>query len=194
MVAHPPQFGLNESALRRAGMRRFRSRGSNTYMVPEMRRARPQDVEALAALEARVFSGDRLSRRAMRDHVASPTALMLVAEAGNGPVGYALAFFRAGSSTARLYSIAADPTAAPAGTGRALLAAVEEGALQRGASAVRLEVREDNTRAIALYERAGYRLQGRRAGYYQDGADALLYRRELAPSAGVGTQRHTASK
>jgi ribosomal protein S18 acetylase RimI-like enzyme len=163
-------------------------------MAPEIRRARPQDVEALSALEARVFSGDRLSRRAMRGHVGSATALMLVAEAGHAPVGYALAFFRAGSSTARLYSIAAEPQAAPPGTGRALLAAIEDGALQRGASAMRLEVRDGNARAIALYERAGYRLQGRRAGYYQDGADALLYRRELAPSARVGAQRHTAAK
>jgi ribosomal-protein-alanine acetyltransferase len=154
-------------------------------MSVTIRPARPTDLDALAALEARVFAGDRISRHSMRRLAASPTATMLVAEAGGAVAGYALALFRAGSRTARLYSIAVDAGVAPPGTGRLLLAAVEEGASGRGAAAMRLEVRADNARAIALYERAGYRGMGRRAGYYEDGADALLYRRELGDGAGV---------
>lgn len=154
-------------------------------MSVTIRPARPTDIDALAALEARVFAGDRISRRSMRRLAASPTATLLVAEAAGAVAGYAVALFRAGSRTARLYSIAVDPATAPGGTGRALLAAVEKGASGRGATAMRLEVRVDNARAIALYERAGYRPAGRRAGYYADGADALLYSRELGDGAGV---------
>jgi ribosomal-protein-alanine N-acetyltransferase len=154
-------------------------------MSVTIRPARPTDLDALAGLEARVFSGDRLSRTAMRRHMASGTALMLVADLSGGAAGYALVFFRKGSATARLYSIAVDPQIAPPGTGRALLSGVEKGAAQRGVAAMRLEVRADNARAIELYERTGYTLRGRRAGYYEDGADALLYRRELGDGEAV---------
>ena len=46
-----------------------------------------------------------------------------------------------------------------------------------------LEVRADNSAAISLYERAGYRRSGERADYYEDGASALLFARKLAGSA-----------
>lgn len=154
-------------------------------MPAVIRRADVSDIDHLAAIENRVFPGDRLSRRSLRRHIASDGALMLVAEAQGRPVGYALVLLRRGSATARLYSIAVEPAAAPRGTGRALLAAAERQAALRGAEALRLEVRADNARAVELYERAGYRGTGRRAGYYEDGADALLYRRELRDGATV---------
>ena len=45
---------------------------------------------------------------------------------------------------------------------------------------VRLEVREDNVRAIALYERCGYRLRDRVPEYYADGATALRFLKSLS--------------
>jgi ribosomal protein S18 acetylase RimI-like enzyme len=56
---------------------------------------------------------------------------------------------------------------------------------------MRLEVREDNARAIGLYEKSGYRLFGRKPGYYADGATALRFEKTLeagAPGPG-GAQR-----
>ena len=44
----------------------------------------------------------------------------------------------------------------------------------------RLEVREDNSRAIDLYEKNGYQPIGRKPAYYADGADALRYEKPLA--------------
>jgi ribosomal protein S18 acetylase RimI-like enzyme len=42
-----------------------------------------------------------------------------------------------------------------------------------------LEVRDGNAAAIAMYERFGFRVIGRRRGYYQpSGADAIVMRRE----------------
>ena len=44
-----------------------------------------------------------------------------------------------------------------------------------GATAVWLEVRESNARALELYRRLGFAPTGRRPRYYQDsGEDALL--------------------
>ena len=80
---------------------------------------------------------------------------------------------------ARLYSLAVAPESAAAGLGRRLLAEAERVAAKRGCRSLRLEVREDNTRAIGLYGRAGYRRIGRRDGYYGDGAAALRFEKLL---------------
>jgi len=60
-----------------------------------------------------------------------------------------------------------------------LLAAAEE----RGADAVTLEVRPDNTVSQALYRRRGFVVEGRRPSYYADGSDALIMWRRPVPAA-----------
>ena len=128
------------------------------------------DLEALLALEA-AFPGDRLSRRAMRHHLASPRAHCLVAETDGRLLGYALLLRRSDSRWWRIYSLirAGD---APPGTGRRLLEAALEAARLASAQGVRLEVREDNTTAIRLYRRLGFSLFATADGYYDDGARA----------------------
>lgn len=148
-----------------------------------MRPATPADLDALVTLEWQAFRGDRMSRAQYRRHLASPRAVVLVADApGEGLLGSALVFFRAGSARARLYSIAIAAAARGRGLGAGLLAAAEDAACARGCRAVRLEVRVDNAAAIALYERAGYRRIGSCAGYYEDGADAWRYEKDCAAS------------
>jgi [ribosomal protein S18]-alanine N-acetyltransferase len=48
-----------------------------------------------------------------------------------------------------------------------------------GARSVYLEVGQSNAPACRLYRRAGFREVGRRQGYYDDGATALVLRRDL---------------
>lgn len=145
-----------------------------------VRRATPADLDALVALERCAFSGDRMSRAQYRRHLASPRATVLVADTPDeGLLGSALMFFRAGSTLARLYSIATAPAARGRGLGARLLAAAEDAARARGCHAVRLEVRVDNTPAMGLYERAGYRRIGRYPAYYEDGVDAWRYEKAL---------------
>lgn len=111
---------------------------------------------------------------------------MLVAAGGTEVDGYGAVLFRAGARAARLYSLAARPDAR--GTGGRLLEVLERVAGSR-AEALRLEVRQDNDRAIALYERCGYRRIGSIPEYYQDGALALRYEKPLAYSAAVARRR-----
>ena len=49
---------------------------------------------------------------------------------------------------------------------------------------MRLEVHDHNTRAIARYEKSGYRLFGRHRDYYDDHGDALRFEKPLAPRLG----------
>lgn len=154
-------------------------------MSAAIRPARASDVDGLVAMEEAVFASDRLSRRSLRHLLSSPAAAMLVSEECGRLAGYAAVLFRSGSGSARLYSIAVAPEAAGAGIGRGLLDAALAAAAERGCTHLRLEVREDNPRAIALYERNGFTQSGRRPDYYADGQAALRYAR---PVAGRGFQ------
>jgi [ribosomal protein S18]-alanine N-acetyltransferase len=136
-----------------------------------LRQAVPADLADLLALEE-TFPSDKLSRRAMRRHLANQNVLCLVAHAGDRLLGYVLLLRRSDSPYRRLYSLvrAGD---APRGTGRRLLEAALDAARQGSAKGVRLEVREDNTAAIRLYESLGFALFATTDGYYEDGARAL---------------------
>ena len=129
------------------------------------------DLEALVGLEGQ-FPGDRLSRRAWRRHLTSPNALCLVAASGSELLADVLLLRRADSRWWRLYSLVRSPTA-PRGTGRRLLEAGLGAAQAAGAAGARLEVRADNTAAIALYRSLGFTLFSAADGYYEDGATAL---------------------
>jgi ribosomal-protein-alanine acetyltransferase len=148
-------------------------------MPAEIRKALASDVDDLAAIENAVFAGDRISRRSFRKLIERETAEALVAIVEGRVAGYAIVLFRKGSGVARLYSIAAAPDFAGQGIGRLLLEAAEDAAFDHDRMMLRLEVREDNARAIAIYERAGYRYIGREPDYYEDGATALRYEKTL---------------
>lgn len=144
-----------------------------------IRVAMPDDAGVIEQMETICFDGDRLSRRSLAHHLQSPTADVLVAMLGGQIVGYAMVFYRRSASVARLYSIATLPTARGKGVAAALMDAAERAARRRGCAALRLEVREDNAGAIALYRRLGYEQFGRHADYYFDGAPALRFERQL---------------
>jgi ribosomal protein S18 acetylase RimI-like enzyme len=157
-------------------------------MPAEIRTARASDVDDLAAIEKAVFSSDRISRRSFRLFIERETAETLVAEVDGRVAGYAIVLFRKGSGVARLYSIATGPFFGGLGVGRMLLASAEDAAFEHDRMMLRLEVREDNGRAIRLYEQAGYRKIGREPGYYEDGETALRYEKTLRGDVPIATR------
>lgn len=146
--------------------------------APPPRTAHAADLPGLLALEAR-FPGDRLSARQFRHHLDSPRARLRVVADGQVLLGYHLLLTRAGSRWARLYSLAVEPAARGRGLGRILLADAERQARAAGCIGLRLEVRQDNVAANALYAAAGYRRLAALPGYYQDGGDGWRLQREL---------------
>ncbi|ESR26159.1 GNAT family N-acetyltransferase/peptidase C39 family protein [Lutibaculum baratangense] len=150
----------------------------------KLRPATPADLEALLALENEVFETDRISRRSFRRLLESPTASFVLAETDDGGLaGYALVLTRASTALARLYSLAVSPRLRGQGLARLLLDAAEDEAYERGAIALRLEVRADNARAIGLYRQRGYRQFGAYDDYYEDQTDALRFEKLLEPPA-----------
>lgn len=151
------------------------------------RNASFDDIDALVAIEESCFDGDRISRRSFRTLISRPTARTIVAQSGDEIVGYAMILFRKGTALARLYSIAVQPQSPTKGVGTMLLEAAEKVAFEEGRIFMRLEVREDNARAIALYERFHYRPIGRYLDYYADHTPALRYEKTLRGDTPVET-------
>lgn len=150
----------------------------STHPTARVRELEWTDLETLAALETRLFPHDawsveawwaELAERPRRDYVVA------VDEAG-GILGYA--GLDLAGDVADIMTIATAPDARGRGIGQMLLGELVARATRHGAEAVLLEVRADNIRARALYERNGFELLSTRRRYYQPGdVDALVMRR-----------------
>jgi ribosomal protein S18 acetylase RimI-like enzyme len=99
-----------------------------------------------------------------------------VALVADRPVGLVTWLVAPGEGEAELRSLAVAAGARGAGVGRALLAAVEDALRAAGVSRAWLVTTNDNLAALALYQKAGWRLAELRAG----AVDEL--RRSIKPS------------
>lgn len=145
----------------------------------QLRQATSNDLTALLQLEHQCFTEDRLSRRSFRRFLDMPRDRLVVADAGGELLGYCLVLMSAATRMARIYSIAVLPSERGHGLGEKLLKAAEHEAADAGRILMRLEVREDNIGAIALYKRLGYRQFGTYRDYYEDHGTALRFERRI---------------
>lgn len=145
-----------------------------------IRLARPADLNALVTLENQCFDYDQISRRSFQRFMRQPQDRLLVVESDSGSLlGYGLLLHRRGTVLARIYSLAVSPDARGMGLGKQLLQALETEAIDTQCRFVRLEVREGNEAALALYKAQGYKILQRRSGYYVDGGDAFALEKRL---------------
>src|ERR1700728_1233116 len=156
---------------------------SNWRQSVMVREARPRDLEAIARLENESFESDRVSRRSLREFLRASHRPVIAATIDDELAGYALVSLRKGALALRIYSRAVDGRFTRRGIGRALLMACEAYARRHRRAALTLEVRYDNSSAIALYENSGFRQFGEHARYYADGATALRYEKSLIPAS-----------
>lgn len=153
-----------------------------------IRPARLDDITALLDVEKRCFDSDRLSRRSFNYMLTKGKCALLVAEETTMPgvlIGYTLVLFHAGTSLARLYSLAVTEAARGRGLGDTLMDAAEKAAVAQGCVSMRLEVRRDNASAIRLYERRGYRQFTVVPDYYEDHMEALRFEKRIAYPTGA---------
>lgn len=139
-----------------------------------IRKALMSDLDALDRLEASLFTSDRLSRRALRYHLNSPHAVMVCDVQIDEVRGYGLVLSYDHRCAARLYSLALGEAYHGQGIAADLLGALEA---QCNKSVLRLEVRRDNARARAFYEKQGYAASGTRDNFYSDGETAILMKK-----------------
>ncbi len=109
------------------------------------------------------------------------------AGAGGEVVGYAC-WWLIGDEV-HILNLAVCPTARRGGAGRALVQRVLDDAAARAARSVSLEVRQENTAAVALYRAMGFSPIGLRRNYYGRGEDAVIMERKLYNEKGVTGNR-----
>lgn len=141
-----------------------------------------ESAAVLAALHAEAFAAqtDELwSEKSLRELLAMPGALALLALRGDEPVGFIL--LRQAADEAEIITLAVQPRQRRLGVARRLLSVGLDKIAGRGARHCFLEVADDNAAARALYGAAGFAEVGRRPGYYRDATgrprDAVLMRR-----------------
>ena len=92
-----------------------------------------------------------------------------------------------------ILSLGTSPQMRRAGLARALLIEAAAEAMKRAATAMFLEVAEDNLAALALYRSCGFATHGRRRAYYMRSgaqpADALMLRAQLPVETAMGMAR-----
>jgi len=133
-------------------------------------------AESLAALHRRIFD-DSWDAGFITSMMHLPGTIAFIATGDTAALGFVLA--RALGGEAEVLTIGVAPEAQNQGVGSALLKSALAAAAALGARAMHLEVAVSNDAARALYERAGFEHVGRRPRYYDDGSDALLFRKSL---------------
>lgn len=150
------------------------------------RPAQTEDLDTLVEIESTCFETDKLSRRRFRHWISADNGLLHVALEDDRIVGYGLVLLLKGTRLARLYSLAVLPQMRGKGIAGKLLAHLENVSADVGRLYMRLEVATKNTKAISLYEHAGYRTFAEYTDYYEDHSDALrmqkCIRQNFAPS------------
>ncbi len=146
---------------------------------PVFTEARPSDVQAIAAIHRASFQRgwgeDEIYTLLANKNVVAHRAT--IGADSRKIIGFILS--RLVADEAEILSVAI----APAWRGRKLARPLLDLHLRRlaglGARTVFLEVGEHNAPATQLYRHAGFRDIGKRPGYYEGGAAALVMRRDL---------------
>ena len=135
--------------------------------------AETSDIEAIARMEKEYFS-DSWSENSIKIQVENKK-VMVIKFAGE-LIGYCI--FMTAADEGEILRIAINHKIRKAGLGKKLLLASIEEMEKSGANEIFLEVRASNESAIALYESVGFSEIGIRKSYYDNGEDAILYKKD----------------
>ena len=152
---------------------------NNTTAAINLSLATIHDVDALVKIENRCFDIDRMSARSIKHMILKANCDFIVAKLENEIVGYSLVLYHRGTHLARLYSFAVLPEMRGRGVGERLLQEAERRATMRDCIYMRLEVHQNNSGAIRLYQKFGYHPFGLFKDYYEDHADALRFEKRI---------------
>ncbi len=142
-----------------------------------IRTATPADVPAILRLERQANEAAHWSEETYNNIVAGigPARVLFVADDGGAMSAFLCA--RVVGEEWDIENVVVAAGQRRRGFASALLEEVLKRARQQGTRHLLLEVRESNTAARGLYEKAGFGETGRRRGYYRDPAeDAICYR------------------
>lgn len=142
------------------------------------REIEPQDIPALVAIDA-LSNNPPWNQKMFEDELAFPYSFNRVIQAGDRVIAFVIA--RSMGGCTEIMELAVHPDFRRESYGSQLLDYVIAKTADSDARRrrIELEVREDNLTAISFYKKNGFRIDGRRKGFYPD-CDGLLMSCELA--------------
>lgn len=139
-------------------------------------RATPFDAGLLAVLHQACFARP-WDEPVMATFIAAPNTLCLLGtmsdDRSRTPAGFLIA--RKAADEAELLTLAVAPEWRRSGLGKALLKSAMAILTESGARKLFLEVEDGNHAALELYHSLDATAVGRRARYYEHGADAAIF-------------------
>ncbi len=126
------------------------------------------DAQKLAALHQVSFAESAWTAAQIAGSLVQPSTRGWVSEEEGRPVAFIL--FQITQDEAEILTFCVAPTHRRKGLGATLL---ETAFGQMNTGRIFLEVAADNVAAVRLYEKAGFRLNGRRKAYYPHGTGAV---------------------
>lgn len=137
-------------------------------------------LDKLYEIEKQCFEKEAFTKQQIAYLVGDYNSIGLAARADSEIVGFAIARvdIRRNMRFGHILTVDVVPAYRRKGIARKLLTQIENILKQKGASECRLEVRENNTAALSLYEKLGYKKVGKLERYYGD-AHGLYLRKIL---------------
>ena len=130
--------------------------------------------------EIELISGPRINLQSLTALAANGPALVLAAKAGAATLG-CVSLTPGGGGQWYLSMLAVDPATQTGGVGKAIMAAAEQYARERGATSIKISVINLRDALIAWYERRGYRQTGEVGAFpYDDPSVGTPLRDDLA--------------
>lgn len=136
-----------------------------------IRRAAPQDLDALCRIEQACFAEDAFTRPQLGHLLARARGTLLIALHNGRIAGYISLLLRSNTSNVRIYSVAVAAECRGCGVAKELVSEALRFAESKRRTCITLEVRCDNAAAIALYEGFGFCRTERLPHYYHAGGD-----------------------
>ena len=135
------------------------------------------DIPAALDIEHEFFHLQPWTEGQFWSELAADNRYFIAAMEDDVLIGYADLFIN--TPDAEVQTIAVRGSAQGRGVGTELLTSMLAAAIEHRCMRILLEVRADNARAIGLYEKHGFVVNGRRPDYYALGVDAVLMERHV---------------
>jgi ribosomal-protein-alanine acetyltransferase len=139
-----------------------------------------QHLDRLCEIERECFKEEAFSRQQIANLIGDYNSISLIAVESGRIVGFIIGMIYAKRSAldGHILTIDVSPHFQRKGIGLKLLQAIESIFAEKDVKTCHLEVREDNTEALRLYEKAGYEQIGKLKNYYGK-ADGLYLCKSL---------------
>jgi ribosomal-protein-alanine N-acetyltransferase len=146
-----------------------------------VRRVQPGDMPSILEIESASFGPDAYDRNLFAEYTRTCGDLFLVALGGTKVVGYSVTCVCAAKTglRAELVSLAVHPSVIGKGAAPALMTSILRRLKLRRVSRFALTVKVMNNRAIGFYKKFGFRKLRTVPHYYEDGADGILFVKDL---------------